>query len=596
MAGKLQWGILATGVIARELADGVLGSSTGSLLAVGSRTQAKADKFGDELNIPRRYGSYEALLADPDVQAVYVATPHPMHAEWAIKAAEAGKHLLVEKPIGINAYEAMAIIDAARANDVFLMEAFMYRCHPQIAKLVELITSGAIGEVRMIQASFGYHLKAGPEHRAFAQELAGGGILDVGCYPVSAARLIAGAAVGADGVRPGHTPCAPTSSFPFAEPLEVKACGHLGETGTDVWTAATLKFPGGIVAQVATATLVNMDGENVIRIFGSDGRITVPDPWTPGRWHRGPTKIIVQNYKDNQSREIMVDAPLDLYTYEADMVGANIEHRQAPAMRWDDTLGNMRVLDRWRQEVGLVYDLEKPKNVIHTITHRPLVFGRQASGNRLQERQDRTLKPEARGLKPAAMKYGSVPGLDKPVSRLFMGADSNSTMPDTAILFDAWFEHGGNAFDTSHGYGNPLGACERNLGQWIRNRGIRDQVVVMEKGANYPNDNPNGLTKELIEGLELLQMDRVDIYAIHRDNPEIPIGEWVDVLNENLSAGRMKVFALSNFTIPRLDAFRECAARRGLQSFVAVSNQFSLAQVQAPIWDCYLVSSSDAQS
>ncbi|HUU96247.1 MAG TPA: aldo/keto reductase, partial [Phycisphaerae bacterium] len=290
------------------------------------------------------------------------------------------------------------------------------------------------------------------------------------------------------------------------------------------------------------------------------------------------------------------DAPLDLYTYEADMVAANIEHRQAPAMRWDDTLGNMRVLDRWRQEIGLVYDLEKPQNVIHTITHRPLVFGRQASGNRLQDRQDRTLKPEARSLKPAAMKYGTVPGLDKPVSRLFMGADSNSTMPDTAILFDAWFEHGGNAFDTSHGYGNPLGACERNLGQWIRNRGIRDQVVVMEKGANYPNDNPKGLTKELLEGLELLQMDQVDIYAIHRDNPDIPIGEWVDVLNENLGAGRMKVFALSNFTLPRLDAFRDYAVRRGLRGFVAVSNQFSLAQVQAPIWDCYLVSSSDAQS
>jgi len=260
------------------------------------------------------------------------------------------------------------------------------------------------------------------------------------------------------------------------------------------------------------------------------------------------------------------------------VVAANIGRRQSPTMSWNDTIGNMRTLDRWRQEIGLVYDMEKPKNVLHTITRRPLTAAAAAA------------------RKPVKMKYGKIPGLDKPLPRLFMGADSNNTMPDTAVLFDAWFENGGTAFDTSHGYGNPIGACERNLGQWIRNRGIRDQVIVMEKGANYPNDNPAGLTKELIAGLERLQMDHVDIYAIHRDNPDVPIGEWVDVLNENLRAGRMKVFALSNFTIPRLDAFRDYAARHGLQSFAAVSNQFSLAQMLAPIWDCYLVSSSDAQS
>lgn len=192
------------------------------------------------------------------------------------------------------------------------------------------------------------------------------------------------------------------------------------------------------------------------------------------------------------------------------------------------------------------------------------------------------------------MQHGTLPGLDKPVSRLVFGCDSNNTMPDTAIMLDDYFQRGGNTFDTSHGYGVPNGACERNLGQWIRNRGVRDKVVVMEKGANYPNDTPAGLTKELLAGLERLQMDQVGIYSIHRDNQDVPIGEWVDVLNEHLRAGRMKVFGLSNFPIPRLLAFRDYAAKHGLQSFTLVSNQFSLAEVLAPIWDCFLVSSSNA--
>ena len=157
MSSKLAWGILGPGYIAREFADGVRASATGELVAVGSRKIESANQFGDEFGIRNRHGSYEALLADLAVQAVYIATPHPMHAEWAIRAAEAGKHLLVEKPIGMNQYEASAIIDAAQVNNVFLMEAFMYRCHPQTAKLWELIASGTIGQVRLIQAAFGYN-------------------------------------------------------------------------------------------------------------------------------------------------------------------------------------------------------------------------------------------------------------------------------------------------------------------------------------------------------------------------------------------------------------------------------------------------------
>ena len=171
---KLAWGIISTGRIAGVFANGVKGSETGELLAVASRTQEAADKFGDEHNIPRRYASYEALLADPDVQAVYVATPHPMHSEWAIKAAEAGKHILCEKPLTLDYAGAMAVVDAARRNNVFLMEAFMYLSHPMLAKLYETVRSGAIGKVKVIQSTFsfyaGYDPRAGSSRTRSAAE------------------------------------------------------------------------------------------------------------------------------------------------------------------------------------------------------------------------------------------------------------------------------------------------------------------------------------------------------------------------------------------------------------------------------------------
>ena len=153
------------------------------------------------------------MLADPDIDAIYIATPHPFHAEWAIKAAEAGKHVLCEKPMALTAFEADAMIHAARKAGTFLGEAFMYRLHPQTERLVELVRTGAIGEVRMIKSSFGFAMPGfQPEHRLFANDLAGGGILDVGGYPVSMARLIAGAAAGK----------------PFAEPDKVAGTAHLG--------------------------------------------------------------------------------------------------------------------------------------------------------------------------------------------------------------------------------------------------------------------------------------------------------------------------------------------------------------------------------
>lgn len=340
MVESLNWGIIGAGGIARIFARGLAQSRTGTLLAIGSRTQATADLFGEEHHVPRRYGSYQALLDDQDVQAVYVATPHPMHAEWAIKAAEAGKHILCEKPLALNYREALSMVEAARRHDVFLMEAFMYRCIPQTAKLVELVQAGVIGKVQVIQASFSFHAPFQPEGRLWSNALGGGGILDVGCYCTSMARLIAGVATGID----------------FAEPTSVTGAAHIGVmTRVDEYAVAALTFPGDIIAQLFTG--VQAMGNNTVHIFGAEGSILVPVPWVP-RSQDGMCAILLKRNDEEKAQEIVVTGNEDLYAIEADTVARYLEARQAPMMSWDDSLGNMKTLDRWRAAVGMVYDVE----------------------------------------------------------------------------------------------------------------------------------------------------------------------------------------------------------------------------------------------
>ena len=554
MSRILRWGILGTGRIAGIFARGVQDSVSGKLVAVGSRLEESASRFAQEFNIPKAYASYDELLADPEVEAVYIATPHPMHAQWAIRAAEAGKHILCEKPLALNHAEAMAIVEAAKEHDVFLMEAFMYRCHPQTARVVDMIRDGAIGNVRTIQATFSFDAGSNPESRLLRQDLGGGGILDVGCYCTSMARLIAGVALGKD----------------FADPIELKAVGHIGEESrVDEYTAAVLKFPGEIIAQLATGVRVKQ--EDGVRIYGSDGWIHIPEPWIPGP-NGEPTSIFL--YKKGQStpEEIVVDPGSPLYAIEADTVASHIEDRQAPspAMTWEDSLGNMRTLDMWREQIGMIYDSERPEANTLPVHGRPL-----------------RVRPDNK------MKYGHVQGIDKPISRLVMGVDNQRTMPHLAVMLDDFFERGGTCFDTAYIYMG--GLSEKLLGQWVKNRGIREQVVIIGKGAHTPYCDPENLTKQLLESLDRLQTDYIDLYFMHRDNPEIPVGEFVEVLNEHLRAGRIRAFGGSNWTIQRVEEANKYAREHGLTGFAAVSNNFSLARMIEPPW-AGCISSSDPES
>lgn len=543
---KLKWGILGTGRIAKIFAKGVQSSESGELVAVGSRSRETADSFGQIFGITRCHENYEALLKDSMVEAIYISLPHPMHAEWAVKVAEAGKHILCEKPAGLTQSEAYACIEAARVNDVFFMEAFMYRCHPQTRKLVELIQERAIGDVRLIQASFGFHAGLNPEGRLFKNELGGGAILDVGCYATSMAILIASAAGGKECLLP----------------KDVKGSAFLGSTKVDEWAAATLFFPNNIIAQVSTG--VSLSLENSVRIFGTEGSIYVPHPWVI----TGKELTIVVNRKGKSSETFSFDQG-NVYSLEADAVANNLDQRQAPfpCMTHSHTLANLKVMDDWRNSIGLQYEVDKIEGQKSTVTGRPL-----------------------KKKLPCKMTYRTFPGSSKKVSRLVMG----STIPTPqhlAFIFDSFFEAGGTAFDTAYGYGE---AKERSIGQWLVSRQVREEIFLLGKGAHTPHCNPKDLTKQLFQSLDRLKTDYLDLYLMHRDNPDIPVGEFIDVLNEHHRAGRIRAFGGSNWSLQRIDEANAYAKQKGLIGMSALSNQFSLAEMMQPVWADALSCSDDA--
>lgn len=559
MITTIRWGILATGRIAGVFAKGVKASKYGVLGAVASRELSSARAFADKFGVARAYGSYAEMLADREIDAVYVATPHPLHAEWAIRAAEAGKHVLCEKPAGMNHAEAMAMVETARERGVFFMEAFMYRCHPQTRQVAELISGGRIGEVRLIQASFGFDARFDPTSRAFAQALAGGGILDVGCYPVSMARLLAGAARGK----------------PWADPIEVTGAGHVGEESrVDEWAVATLRFEGGLWAQISTG--VRLQQENVLRVFGSEGSILVPDPWLPSG-DGGPGRIVVSGKGGQPPEEISVEVERSLYALEADAFAEGVARGEAPwpAMSPDDTLGNMRVLDLWRAGAGLVYDSEKPESA-----------GRnQVAGRPLSEREER---------RRGTMRYGEMAGIDKPLSRLILGADNQTSFPYAAVMFDDFVERGGTVIDTAHIY--QRGQCEAMVGHWLRARGVREEIVLLGKGAHTPHCFPDTIGSQLEESLSRLQTDYVDLYMMHRDNADVPVGEFMDALNALRKAGRMRAYGVSNWSIQRVDEANRYAAAKGMPGLAGVSNNFSLARMVVVPWaGCETVSDEETR-
>lgn len=322
---RIRWGILATGGIAQAFARALHALPGAELLAVASRTQERADEFGEDYGVPRCYGSYEALAADPDVDVVYVATPHVFHAANATQCLRAGKAVLCEKAFTINAAEAEQLIAIARAEGRFLMEAMYTRHLPVIKKVKAWLDDGAIGEVRMVQANRCNRENLDPKGRGLNLELGGGSLLDVGIYPLSFAVMAFGAV--------------PEQAVGFA---------HLGETGSDEQASFILRFPGGGLASLNCALRTKNVDE--ARICGTEGMIHIHPPF----WGATKATLAVRGQEP-----VHAELPLESngLNYEAAEVMRCLREGllESPVMPLDESLALMRTMDQIRAPWGLRY-------------------------------------------------------------------------------------------------------------------------------------------------------------------------------------------------------------------------------------------------
>ena len=332
MTYPTRFAVIGTGGIAADFCDALRGSSSCEVVSVVGSSAAKGAAFAQRFALPRAAASLNELLTDRDVDVVYVATPHPLHEAQALACIEMGKHVLCEKPLTVDAASTERVIQAARQRQVFLLEGYMYRCHPLLGALLERLERGDIGQLRHIKADFGFRLARDPQGRLFDTKLGGGGILDVGGYCMSFARLLAGV----------------VSGKPFAEPTRIEAVGFTGPTGVDEITTALLGFASGLSATLTCAVHHRVGTEAVL--YGEAGKIVLPDPWIPQgvRQALETSFTVLREGAENETVTIRTERPT--YTLQAELVAWSLQNLEAPwpAMSWADTLGNMRALDAWR--------------------------------------------------------------------------------------------------------------------------------------------------------------------------------------------------------------------------------------------------------
>jgi predicted dehydrogenase len=321
---KVRWGILGTGAIARQFVRGLRSLPEAEVLAVGSRSEASAARFADRRSIPRRHVGYDGLASDPDIDVVYIATPHPFHAENATLCLEAGKAVLCEKPFTVNAAQAERVIGLARERGLFLMEGMWTRFFPLMEEVRRLLSEGAIGEVRMLNVDFGFRAEPDPASRLFAPGLGGGALLDVGVYCVSFASMVLGRPSGSVGIS------------------------HLGETGVDEQASVILEHEGGRLANLSVGIRTTTPQEATI--MGTEAYVRIHAPW----WR--PTSMTISRAgKENEYVEVPVSG--NGFGYEAAEVMRCLEagETESDVMPLDETVSVMRTMDSIRAAWGLRY-------------------------------------------------------------------------------------------------------------------------------------------------------------------------------------------------------------------------------------------------
>jgi D-xylose 1-dehydrogenase (NADP+, D-xylono-1,5-lactone-forming) len=304
------WGILSTARINRHVLAGARKSVRVDIVAVASRDLARAEAYAREQGIERAFGSYDALLADSDVEAVYISLPNSMHVEWTIRAVEAGKHVLCEKPLTRHAAEAERAFEAAERAGCHLMEAFMYRHNPQTARLAQLVEDKAVGELRRVRTAFSFTVD-NPTNIRLLADLDGGALMDVGCYCVNGTRLLAG------------------------EPEHVRGEQVVGPGGVDIRFSGTMRFPDGVTGEFECG--LDLPSRDELEVIGPEGSIFLDDPW------HGRTPVIEVRRGGTTERIELV--PTNSYQLELENLSDAIRGEAAPLLGRDDAVGQARTIE-----------------------------------------------------------------------------------------------------------------------------------------------------------------------------------------------------------------------------------------------------------
>lgn len=321
MANKIRWGILSTANIGRRVIPAIHAAFNSKVSAVASRSLESAQAFADEQNIPQAYGTYEELINDPNIDAIYIPLPNRLHAEWSIKCAEAGKPTLCEKPFASDAPEAQTIVDAFEKHRVLLAEAFMYRFHPQHAKVKEILADGGIGKLQVINSSFSFAIRS-EENIRLSKELAGGSLMDVGCYCVNLMRFMTG-----------------------EEPESVTASAIIGDTtGVDETLAGTLHFPSGVIGHFDSS--LRAYGNNQYILKGTHGTIIVPVSFVPDK----EADTVIQHWQGSEYNEYTIPA-IDQYQLMVEDFADALLNNRPPRFLPGDAVKNMEVIDQMLSQV-----------------------------------------------------------------------------------------------------------------------------------------------------------------------------------------------------------------------------------------------------
>ena len=542
----INWGILGTGAIAKAFAD-ALQDTDGNLIAVASNSLSRAEEFSSSYGCNPVEG-YNNLISLQNVDAIYVATPHPSHFYLTSECLKNHKAVLCEKPMTINATETMALIDLSRQNNTLLMEAFMYKLHPQTKKVAEIVKE-KLNSPLNIKAEFCFSVDVPKTHRLVNKALGGGSILDIGCYPVSMARHITGV----------------LNNKNFLNPVSIEGNGELNDQGIDLNASAILIFEDGSKAEIKSAT--NLSSESEVIISDGETTIIINQPWHCGEFTDRQSEIKIINLS-GEEEIIEISSDKGIYALEIDHFTQNFNSKniESHTLPHNDSHGNMITLDSWRRALKVVYEEDRGEK-----RKTPII------SNDLPREKLPTLR---------------IPGINKDLSRVVFGCDNQSDTNHAFAMFDHFFKKGGNVFDTAYIYND--GKSDYYLGSWLESRGLREEIVVLGKGAHTPDCLPEKIRPQLEETLFRMSTSYLDIYCLHRDNESIPVEEFIDTLNELKDEGVIKIFGASNWSLDRFKQANDYAKSVGKDPFTVLSNNFSLAYMNNPVWPgCFSCSEDD---